>query len=143
VGALRTTVTAETTDATAILKWLSRNTKPVSPLADSATARAVLTAAETLLDGTAAAPSTTRRNRAILHNAMDPSRLESSGHGASGRPFGLEHKRVRHSPGTTGVRSSVCWLPRDIRHSSDHRALRRPDFGTYSAQLAAKNRIQP
>jgi integrase len=53
------------------LKWLSRNTKPVSALADSATARAVLTAAETLLDGTAAAPSTTRRNRAILHNAME------------------------------------------------------------------------
>jgi integrase len=58
-------------DAAAILKWLSRNTKPVSALADSATARAVLTAAETLLDGTAAAPSTTRRNRAILHNAME------------------------------------------------------------------------
>jgi integrase len=43
----------------------------VSALSDPATARALLNAAESLLDGTAAAPSTTRRNRAILHNAME------------------------------------------------------------------------
>jgi integrase len=70
-------------DAAVILKWLSRNTKPVSALADSATARAVLTAAETLIDGTTAAPSTTRRNRAILHNAME---------------YAMETRHLSHNP---------------------------------------------
>ena len=58
-------------DAAVILSWLSRNTKPVAALADPATMRAVLDAAGTLLDGSAAAPSTVRRNRAILHNALE------------------------------------------------------------------------
>ena len=58
-------------DAAAILTWLSRSTKPVAALADPATMRAVLTAAGTLLDGTPAAPSTIRRNRTILHNALE------------------------------------------------------------------------
>ena len=58
-------------DAATILNWVSRNTKPVAALADPATARAVLDAAGTLLDGSAAAPSTIRRNRAILHNALE------------------------------------------------------------------------
>lgn len=51
--------------------WLARNTKPVTALADPATLRAVLSAASTLLDGSAAAPSTVRRNRTILHNALE------------------------------------------------------------------------
>ena len=50
---------------------LARNTKPVAALADPATMRAVLGAAGTLLDGSAAAPSTIRRNRTILHNALE------------------------------------------------------------------------
>jgi integrase len=58
-------------DAAAILTWLSRSTKPVAALADPTTMRAVLTAAGTLLDGTPAAPSTVRRNRTILHNALE------------------------------------------------------------------------
>jgi integrase len=58
-------------DAAAILSWVSRNTKPVAALADPAAARAVLDAAGTLLDGRAAAPSTVRRNRTILHNALE------------------------------------------------------------------------
>jgi len=58
-------------DAAAILNWVSRNTKPVAALADSATARAVLDVAGTLLDGRTAAPSTVRRNRTILHNALE------------------------------------------------------------------------
>jgi integrase len=62
----------ETPDkAVAILDWLSRNTKPVTSLADAATARALLEAAGTLLDGRPASPSTVRRNRTILHNAME------------------------------------------------------------------------
>jgi integrase len=58
-------------DAAAILRWLARNTKPVASLADPATMRAVLGAAGTLLDGSAAAPSTIRRNRTILYNALE------------------------------------------------------------------------
>ena len=58
-------------DAAIILNWVSRNAKPVTALADPATARAVLDAAGSLLDGTAAAPSTVRRNRAIMYNALE------------------------------------------------------------------------
>ena len=58
-------------NAATILNWVSRNTKPVAVLADPATARAVLDVAGTLLDGRAAAPSTVRRNRTILHNALE------------------------------------------------------------------------
>jgi integrase len=58
-------------DAATILRWVSRNTKPVSALADPATARTVLDVAGTLLDGRRAATSTVRRNRAILHNALE------------------------------------------------------------------------
>ena len=58
-------------DAATILNWVSRNAKSVTALADPATARAVLGAAGSLLDGTAAAPSTVRRNRAIMYNALE------------------------------------------------------------------------
>lgn len=58
-------------DSALILTWLSRNTRPVSTLADPAVIRAVLNAAGTLLDGRTAAPSTFRRNRTILHNALE------------------------------------------------------------------------
>ncbi len=58
-------------DAAAILGWVSRNARPVSALAEPAVTRAVLDAAGRLLDGSAAAPSTVRRNRAILHNVLE------------------------------------------------------------------------
>src|SRR5271166_2161497 len=58
-------------DATLILKWMSRNTKPVSALADPAVTRAVLDAAATLLDGRAASAWTARGNRAVLDNALE------------------------------------------------------------------------
>lgn len=58
-------------DAAQVLKWLARNTTPVSALADPKVTRAVLDRAATLLDGTRAAASTVQRNRAILHNACE------------------------------------------------------------------------
>ncbi|MDN3357809.1 hypothetical protein QWU11_34880, partial [Actinomadura sp. DC4] len=58
-------------EAARTLKWVARNTKPVSDLTNAKTTRAVLNAAATLLDGKPAAPSTVRRNRAILHNACE------------------------------------------------------------------------
>lgn len=58
-------------DAARTLRWVARNSKPVSALADAKTARAVLDTAATLLNGKPAAASTVRRNRAILHNACE------------------------------------------------------------------------
>jgi integrase len=58
-------------DATAILHWLSRNTKPVSALADPAVTRAVLDAAATLVDGRPASAWTARGNHAVLGNALE------------------------------------------------------------------------
>lgn len=45
-------------DVAAILRWLSENTKPVSALADPETARALLNAATSRLNGKKAAPTT-------------------------------------------------------------------------------------
>lgn len=58
-------------EAALILKWLSRNTRPVSALADPAVTRALLDASATLLDGHAASAWTARGNRAVLDNAME------------------------------------------------------------------------
>jgi integrase len=53
------------------LAWLERNTKEVKELADPALSRRILTAATSRLDGTRAAPTSVRRNRAVLLNALD------------------------------------------------------------------------
>lgn len=53
-----------------VLRWLSRNTEPVSALAVPAVARALLDAATSRLDGTRTAANTTRNHRVILSNAM-------------------------------------------------------------------------
>ena len=86
-------------NAATILTWLSRSTKPVAALADPATMRAVLTTAGTLLDGTPAAPSTVRRNRTILHNALEylPARnvVEAVVHVGSCHPCGALVTRLR------------------------------------------------
>ena len=58
-------------DAAVILKWLSRNTKPVSALTDPAVMRDVLDAAGTKLNGHPASAWTARSNRAILANAIE------------------------------------------------------------------------
>lgn len=57
-------------NVTAILKWAQRNSHAMSAWNDAATVRQVLTALETKLDGKAVAASSVRRNRAILHNAL-------------------------------------------------------------------------
>ena len=53
------------------LSWLERNTREVGELSDAALCRKVLAAATTKLDGTRAAPTSVRRNRAVLLNALD------------------------------------------------------------------------
>ncbi len=58
-------------DAADVLGWLRDNTRPVSDLADAALSRRVLEAATSRLDGARAAPTSVRRNRAVLINALD------------------------------------------------------------------------
>ncbi|MFI6995844.1 tyrosine-type recombinase/integrase [Nonomuraea wenchangensis] len=59
----------ETADA---LRWLADNTKPISALIDDAgLVRDLLESATSLLDGTRAAPSTVRKHRMLLSNALD------------------------------------------------------------------------
>jgi integrase len=53
------------------LAWLKRNTREVRELSDAALCREVLAAAISKLDGTRAAPTSVRRNRAVLLNALD------------------------------------------------------------------------
>jgi integrase len=54
-----------------VLAWIARNSLPVSALAEAAVARQLLEHATDRLDGKSAAPSTARRHRTILGNAMD------------------------------------------------------------------------
>ena len=58
-------------DVADILRWLQSNTREVSDLADAALCREVLAAATSRLDGALAAPTSVRRNRAVLLNALD------------------------------------------------------------------------
>ncbi|GAA1347903.1 tyrosine-type recombinase/integrase [Saccharothrix algeriensis] len=59
------------TEVRAALKWLAANTKPTSSLQEPALMRAVLGRLANKLDGTRAAPSTIRRKRAVLYNAVE------------------------------------------------------------------------
>jgi hypothetical protein len=58
-------------DVAEILAWATRNSIPMSALAEPAVARRILDQASGRLDGKSAAASTARRNRTILANAMD------------------------------------------------------------------------
>jgi integrase len=58
-------------DVADILAWLERNSREVGELSDAALCRGVLAAAISKLDGTRAAPTSVRRNRAVLLNALD------------------------------------------------------------------------
>jgi integrase len=58
-------------DVANILAWLASNTSQVKELADPALTRRLLTAATSRLDGTRAAATSVRRNRAVLLNALD------------------------------------------------------------------------
>jgi integrase len=90
-------------EAANILRWLSRNTKPVAALADPETARAVLSAAGTLLDGRPAAPSTARRTRTILYNALE---------------YAVERRLLIRNPV-----KAIKWTPPKVPHEVDRRCV--------------------
>jgi integrase len=54
-----------------VLRWLSKNTRPLRDVAAPGLARAVLEAATSRLDGQRAAPDTVRKHRMLLSNALD------------------------------------------------------------------------
>jgi integrase len=90
-------------DAAAILRWLSRNTRPVSALADLDVMRSVLDAAVTLLDGTPAAAWTAKGNRAIVANALD---------------YAVERKLLDSNPA-----NAVKWTPPKTTQEIDRRCV--------------------
>jgi integrase len=58
-------------DVKDVLLWLRRNTREVKDLADPELSRRLLAAASSRLDGTQAASTSVRRNRAVLLNMLD------------------------------------------------------------------------
>lgn len=58
-------------DVADVLTWLERHTLDVAMLSDAALCRRVLTAAVSRLDGSLAAPTSVRRNRNVLLNALE------------------------------------------------------------------------
>jgi len=58
-------------DVADTLRWLDANTREVADLTDLALCRQVLDAATSRLDGTRAAATSVRRNRAVLLNALE------------------------------------------------------------------------
>ncbi|WP_235038813.1 tyrosine-type recombinase/integrase [Kibdelosporangium aridum] len=59
-----------------VLRWVERNTKPVSALADPQVLRCVLNDIASRLDGKAASATVVNRKRAVLSNAMEYAVLE-------------------------------------------------------------------
>jgi integrase len=93
-------------DAATILNWLSRNTRPVSALADPDVMRSVLDAAGTLLDGKPAAAWTAQGNRAIVANALE---------------YAVERKLLDSNPVKT-----VKWKPPKAAQEVDRRCVVNP-----------------
>jgi integrase len=93
-------------DAESILKWLSRNTRPVSALAEPDVMRSVLDTAGTLLNGKPAAAWTAQGNRAIVANALE---------------YAVERKLLGANPIKT-----VKWKPPIATQEIDRRCVVNP-----------------
>ena len=93
-------------NAVAILQWLSRNTSPVSSLADADLMRDVLNSAGTLLSGRPAAAWTAQGNRAVLANALE---------------YAVERKLLSANPAKT-----VKWKPPRATPQIDRRCVVNP-----------------
>ena len=93
-------------DVVGILAWLARNTKEVKELADPALSRQLLTAATSRLDGSRAATTSVRRNRAVLLNALD---------------YAVELKLLDENP-VKGIK----WRAPKIAHEVDRRVVVSP-----------------
>jgi hypothetical protein len=84
----------------------------------------MLTAAETLIDGTTAAPSTTRRNRAIIHNAME---------------YAVELRQLDHNPV-----EKIKWKAPKTSSEVDRRCVVSPGQARkYSTRYGCRSRAAP
>ncbi|MFI6887994.1 tyrosine-type recombinase/integrase [Streptosporangium canum] len=90
-----------------ILAWVERNSLPVSALAVPATARALLNAATSRLDGRRVAASSNRRHRVILSNAL---------------AYGVELKLLDKNPLT-----DLKWKTSKTSFQVDRRSVVNPD----------------
>ena len=88
------------------LVWLARNTKEVKELTDAALSRQILNATTSRLDGTRAAPTSVRRNRAVLLNALD---------------YAVELKLLDTNP-VKGIK----WRAPKVAHEVDRRVVVNP-----------------
>lgn len=107
-------------DVAATLCWLATNTKPVSALADNAELmRAVLDATTSLLNGKRAAPTTVRKHRMVLSNALD---------------YAVELKLLSENP-----LKSLKWKPPITTYEVDRRSVVNP---TQARELLASVEAQ-
>jgi integrase len=83
-------------ETTAAIRWLERNTKPLSTLAKPDTLRDIVSAIGSKLDGSPAASSTARRKRMTLQNALD---------------FAVERGLLRTNPISEVKQSAKIWTP--------------------------------
>jgi integrase len=98
-----------------VLAWLARNSRQVTDLAEPAMCRRVLMAAITRLDGSLAAPTSIRRGRAVLMNALD---------------YAVEMNLLEANP-----LASLKWTPPKIADEIDRRTVINP--GQARSLLAA------
>ena len=92
-----------------VLRWVARNTRDVDVLADSETLRGVLDAVTTRRDGKRMAPVTTKKYRAILHNALE---------------YAVVRKALSENP-LTGIK----WIPVRTSSEVDRRSVVNPAQG--------------
>jgi integrase len=106
-------------DVEDVLAWLTRNTREVKELADPALSRQLLSAATSCLDGSSAAATSMRRNRAILMNALD---------------YAVELKLLDDNPV-----KSMKWRAPKVAHEVDRRTVVNP---TQARALMEAVRVQ-
>lgn len=88
------------------LRWVARNTRPVSALAAPEVLRAVLDALASRIDGTVAAATVVNRKRAVLYNALD---------------YAVERRLLSSNPITT-----IKWKAPKSTHVIDPRSVVNP-----------------
>lgn len=93
-------------DIAHVMAWLARNTREVRELADPVLSRQLLNAATSRLDGTRAAATSVRRNRAVLLNALD---------------YAVELKLLDSNP-----IKNIKWRAPKVAHEVDRRVVVNP-----------------
>lgn len=88
------------------LRWLEKASLPLSALTETKVVRAALDALALKLDGTAAAPNTIGRKRAVFYNMLE---------------YGVELEEFDSNP-----IDRVSWAPPKLSHAVDRRVVVNP-----------------